>query len=79
MDLQLYAIIAVILKEFVQAWYGKITSDHAFIDEVLLVIAHCTRSLEARARTTDFEGLLFDEIPHLFEQHVSGEPLHSKE
>jgi hypothetical protein len=72
-DLQLYAIIGVILKEFVQAWYSKITPDHAFVDEVLLVIAHCTRFLEQRIRKTDLEGLLVDEIPRLVEDHISGQ------
>jgi len=72
-DLQLYAIIGVILKEFVQAWYGKITPDHTFVDEVLLIIAHCTRGLEERIRKTDLEGLLLDEIPGLVGDHISGQ------
>ncbi|KAF1971965.1 hypothetical protein BU23DRAFT_469659 [Bimuria novae-zelandiae CBS 107.79] len=70
-DLQLYGIIAVIIKEFVQAWYSKITPDHVFIDEVLQIIAHCTRALEQRLRKVDLEALFFDEIPELFQDHLS--------
>lgn len=71
-DLQLYAIIGVILKEFVQAWYGKITPDHAFVDEIVQIIAHCTRALEERLRNVEMEALLFDEIPALIDGHLSG-------
>lgn len=71
-DLQLYAIVAVVLKEFVHQWYGKITPDHAFVDEILSVVAHCTRALEERARNVDLEGLLLDEIPRLMDNHITG-------
>ncbi|KAJ4337443.1 hypothetical protein N0V95_008333 [Ascochyta clinopodiicola] len=69
-DLQLYGIISVIIKEFVQTWYSKITPDHVFVNEVIRVIAHCTRALEQRLRKVDLEGLLLDEIPGLLEEHV---------
>jgi hypothetical protein len=71
-DIQLYGIIAVIIKEFVQTWYSKITPDHVFVDEVLQIIAHCTRALEQRLRKVDLEALLLDEIPELVEAHLSG-------
>ncbi|KAF2637177.1 hypothetical protein P280DRAFT_407758 [Massarina eburnea CBS 473.64] len=70
-DLQLYAIIAVIIKEFVQTWYSKITPDHVFVNEVIQIIAHCTRGLEQRLRKVDLEALLLDEIPELVETHLS--------
>ena len=69
-DLQLYAILAVILKEFVYAWYSKITPDHIFVEEVIQIIAHCTRSLEQRIRRVDLEALLLDELPQLVDTHV---------
>lgn len=70
-DLQLYGIIAVIIKEFVQTWYSKITPDHVFVNEVLQIIAHCTRALEQRLRMVDLEAVLLDEIPELLEAHLS--------
>lgn len=72
-DLQLYAIIAVVVKDLVQSWYGKITPDQTFVDEVVKIIAHCTRALESRLRTVDLEGLILDEIPALAERHVRGQ------
>jgi hypothetical protein len=71
-DLQLYAIIAVILKEFVYTWYAKITPDHVFVDQVIQIIAHCTRALEQRLRKVDLESLLLDEIPQLIDAHLEG-------
>ncbi|KAI9727454.1 MAG: hypothetical protein M1834_008398 [Cirrosporium novae-zelandiae] len=69
-DLQLYAIIAIVLKEYVYSWYGRITPDRVFVDEIVQLIAHCTRALEERLRKVDLELLLFDEIPALVEAHV---------
>jgi len=71
-DLQLYAIIAIVVKDLVYSWYGKITPDQTFVEEVLKIIAHCTRALETRLRSTDLESLLLNEIPELLEKHVQG-------
>ena len=72
-DLQLYALIAVVIKEFVHAWYTKITPDAAFTEELIQVVAHCTRALEQRLRKVDIEALLLDEIPAIVEAHIVGE------
>lgn len=69
-DLQLYAIIAIIVRDFVQTWYQKITPDEDFVAEIVQIIAHCTRALEQRLRKVDMESLLFDELPDLLDKHV---------
>ncbi|KAI2630960.1 PXA domain-containing protein [Hypoxylon sp. NC1633] len=69
-DLQLYALIAIIIKEYVQNWYGKITPDETFVAEIVQIIAHCTRALEQRLRNVDLESLLFDELPELLDAHI---------
>ncbi|KAG8534192.1 uncharacterized protein KY384_001036 [Bacidia gigantensis] len=69
-DLQLYAIIAIIVKDLVQSWYGKITPDQTFVEEVVKIIAHCTRALESRIRLVDIENLILDEIPTLVDRHI---------
>lgn len=74
-DLQLYAIISIIIKDFVQSWYSRITPDHEFVDEVVQIIAHCTRELEQRLRRIDLISLLLDEIPALLDAHVKGKLL----
>lgn len=70
-DHQLYGLIAIIVKEFVYSWYSKITSDQIFVNELLQVIAHCTRALEQRLRQTDVSQLVLDEIPALIEAHIT--------
>lgn len=71
-DLQLYAIIAIVVKECVHSWYGKITPDQDFVEEVVKILAHCTRALETRFRDVDFESLVLNEIPELFDDHIKG-------
>lgn len=70
-DHQLYAFIAVIVKEFVYSWYSTITSDQALVNEALQVTAHCARALEQRLRHVDVAQLLLDEIPSLVETHIT--------
>lgn len=69
-DRQLYAIFSIIIKEFVYSWYSKITPDQALVNEVLQVVAHCTRALEQRIRQIDVTQLMLDEIPALMEAHI---------
>lgn len=72
-DLQLYAIIAVVVKDFIHPWYTKITPDQTFVEEVIQIIAHCSRALEQRLRQVDVAELLLDDIPAVVENHVVGE------
>ncbi|KIW16017.1 hypothetical protein PV08_06068 [Exophiala spinifera] len=69
-DVQLYAIVAIIIKDFVNSWYSKITPDRTFIDEVIQIIAHCSRALEQRFRQIDVTELFLDELPVLVERHI---------
>lgn len=71
-DLQLYAFLAIIMRDFVQSWYGKITTDETFVPEILRIIAHCTTALEQRFRKLDLESFLLDEIPELLDKHATG-------
>lgn len=72
-DVQLYAIVAIVIKDFVNSWYSKITPDRAFVDEVIQIIAHCSRALEQRIRQIDMTALILDELPVLIERHIAGE------
>ncbi|TKA68590.1 hypothetical protein B0A55_08380 [Friedmanniomyces simplex] len=69
-DVQLYAILAVILSQFVQSWYNRITPDADFVGEVVQIIAHCTRDLEERLKLVDLESLLLNELPGLLDAHL---------
>ncbi|KAI9882863.1 MAG: hypothetical protein M1823_005392 [Watsoniomyces obsoletus] len=80
-DLQLYGLIAIIIRDVVDPWYGRITTDRAFVDELVRVMAHCTRGLEQRLRQVDLEALFLDELPavvdaHLLAHRTAHHPLH---
>jgi hypothetical protein len=72
-DVQLYALIAVVLNLFVQSWYNKITPDQDFVANVVQIIAHCTRGLEQRLRKIDLECLVLEELPIIITQHIDGQ------
>lgn len=76
-DIQLYAIVAIILRDYVQTWYHRITPDETFVAEIVQIIAHCSRTLEQRLKRVDLESLLFDELPDLLDKHVEGMPVPS--
>lgn len=71
-DIEFYALIAVILANFVQVWYNRITPDQDFLKEIVQIIAHCTRGLEQRLRKVDLESLVLDELPGLLLEHIHG-------
>lgn len=72
-DVQLYALIAVVLNLFVQSWYNRITPDQDFVANVVQIIAHCTRGLEQRLRNIDLECLVLEELPIVITQHIDGQ------
>lgn len=72
-DRQLYALIAIIFKEFISSWYSKITPDQTLINELIQLIAHCTRAIEQRLRQIDIAQLVLDDIPALVEAHIACE------
>ena len=71
-DLQLYALLSIVLRDYVQTWYSKISPDETFVAEIVQIIAHCTRALEQRLRKVDLESLLLDELPELLDAHLRG-------
>ncbi|KAK9366004.1 PXA domain-containing protein [Lipomyces kononenkoae] len=73
-DKELYAFIALILRQFVQGWYVRIAgddvADRAFVYEVVHIIAHVSRSLEERLRKAELEMLLLDDVPLVLDAHL---------
>lgn len=73
-DLELYALLAILLRDLVQSWYAKLTTDESFVAELVHLVAHCTRALEQRLRKLDLALLLLDEMPRLLDRHITSEP-----
>ncbi|KAK9470678.1 PXA domain-containing protein [Dipodascopsis tothii] len=69
-DVELYALISLMIRQFVQSWYARVTDDKMFVFELLHVVAHITRSLEERIRKIDLELLVLDELPAIVDMHL---------
>jgi hypothetical protein len=68
---ELYDLIALALRAFVNPWWTKITRyDKEFLPDIARILTHVIRSLEARVLTaTDIPNLLFRVIPTIVTQH----------
>ncbi|PHH59849.1 hypothetical protein CDD81_2428 [Ophiocordyceps australis] len=69
-DVEIYALLAIVVRDFVRTWYGGITPDEDFYGEVVHLVAHCTRALEQRLRKLDVEALLLHDLAEIVDQHV---------
>lgn len=69
-DLQLYALIGLLFKLFVHGWYQRLTDDQEFLDEIVDITAHITRTIETRIRHVDLTQLLLDDIPLVLNDHL---------
>ncbi|VVT48460.1 uncharacterized protein SAPINGB_P001790 [Magnusiomyces paraingens] len=69
-NVELYALIAVLCRTFVLSWYGSIVDDAGFLRDIAQTVAECTRRVEERLLRTDTYSLLLDELPLLLEMHV---------
>ncbi|KAH3684974.1 hypothetical protein WICPIJ_004053 [Wickerhamomyces pijperi] len=69
-DLYLYPVIGLLLKNFVHGWYKNITDDTQFIEQILIVISQITRDLEKRLGELDLLELLLDDIPLILDNHL---------
>lgn len=78
LDFELYALIAVILRDFVYTWYSRITPDTGFGEEVLGIVAHCSRAVEGRVRDVErggeggWGGVVLDGVCGVLRGHIRG-------
>lgn len=72
-DLQLHAIVLLLLKNFVLSWYDRFTDDYSneFLIELLYTSAHITRSLEEKLRKLDYKQLIMDDLFVVLDLHLS--------
>ncbi|KIM84582.1 hypothetical protein PILCRDRAFT_388314 [Piloderma croceum F 1598] len=67
---ELYNLIALALRAYVNPWWTKITRyDKEFLPEINRLIAIVIRSLDSRLAATDLSPLLYHDIPVLITQH----------
>ncbi|CAN6638330.1 hypothetical protein TRVA0_017S00298 [Trichomonascus vanleenenianus] len=70
-NLQLYALVALICRHFVQSWHSLITQDQAFVFEILKAIAAASHQIEGRLASINFYNALLDDLPYILNCHLS--------
>ncbi|KAJ2601361.1 hypothetical protein H4R99_000199 [Coemansia sp. RSA 1722] len=63
-------LVSLILRDFVDEWYQKITDDKEFISEVSTQIMMVVNEIEKRCRRVDWVQFLLFEAPDILHLHV---------
>ncbi|KAJ2546662.1 hypothetical protein EV175_005516 [Coemansia sp. RSA 1933] len=63
-------LVALILRDFVEEWYEKITDDKEFLGEVSAQVLQLTNELERRCRRVDWVRYILFELPEIIHLHV---------
>src|SRR6202021_523732 len=67
---ELYDVIALSLRAFVNPWWSKITRyDREFIPDITRIVTLVLRALEVQVLALDLPPLVFRDIPTLITQH----------
>ncbi|KAJ2515705.1 hypothetical protein H4217_005014 [Coemansia sp. RSA 1939] len=69
-DASVSRLVSLVLRDFVQDWYEKITDDTEFAADVSAQIALVTRELERRCRAVDWVRFVLFELPEIIHLHV---------
>lgn len=68
-DLRLFALVGLLLNQFVVLWYLRVLDDQELVMEIVGNVAHLTRDLEERVRRVD-AFVLADRVGAVLEEHV---------
>jgi hypothetical protein len=63
-------LVGLFLNAFVYKWYGNLTDDNELTTELLKIISHITAELVSRIKRIDIVGLLLDDVPYIFDNHM---------
>ncbi|KAJ2658044.1 hypothetical protein IWW48_004216 [Coemansia sp. RSA 1200] len=69
-DASVSRLVSLVLRDFVQDWYDKITDDTEFAGDISGQIAQVTRELERRCRAVDWVRFILFELPEIIHLHV---------
>ncbi|KAG5440907.1 hypothetical protein PCK2_000062 [Pneumocystis canis] len=71
-DVEIYSIIAIICRDYINIWYEQMTHDKSFIEELLFLVSHVVKELENRFFTIKHETLFLQSIPMIAIKHING-------
>ncbi|GAA95811.1 uncharacterized protein L969DRAFT_95312 [Mixia osmundae IAM 14324] len=70
LDRPLYNLLALILREHVLPWYGKLSRDKEFVWELRRVLVDVLREVERACSSIDLPELVYCRLPTLVDVHV---------
>ncbi|KAH8153272.1 uncharacterized protein LAJ45_02859 [Morchella importuna] len=68
---RLYALLAILCRDYIDTWYTPISSDRDLIAELITVVAAVVREIERRIHNIDIPLLLLDDLPALITRHIT--------
>ncbi|ODQ80215.1 hypothetical protein BABINDRAFT_7681 [Babjeviella inositovora NRRL Y-12698] len=68
-DRELLAFLGLFIRQFIQGWYSKLSSDEDFLLELVANIAHITRGIEERGRKLD-PVMVLDKVCLVLNNHL---------
>jgi len=72
LDAELYDLIALALRAYINPWWTKITRyDKQLLVELTRILSSVLRALEARALAADLSPLVYHDLPTLLAQHCA--------
>ncbi|KAJ1823636.1 hypothetical protein GGH91_001552 [Coemansia sp. RSA 2671] len=63
-------LVALIMRDFVQEWYEKVTDDQEFIGEVSAQLMLVINEVEKRCRQVDWVQFILFEVPDIVHLHI---------
>ncbi|KAH3670397.1 hypothetical protein OGAPHI_000912 [Ogataea philodendri] len=72
LDPELYALLGLILRQFVTGWYKNVSFDEneEFMNEIIALTAHMTRDIQQRCLRVNWGQLFFDDLFILLDRHL---------
>ncbi|KAA8899916.1 hypothetical protein TRICI_006286 [Trichomonascus ciferrii] len=67
---EFYALLGLILRQFVSSWYSKITEDGKFVYEIVKTVSGVVGRLEDRALSLDLDTIILDDLPYMLDAHI---------
>ncbi|VDC01904.1 unnamed protein product [Peniophora sp. CBMAI 1063] len=70
LDAELYDLLALALRAFVNPWWTRLTRyDRSFLPHLTVILTHVIRAVAARAKQADWAMLVYVTLPSLVNQH----------
>ncbi|KAJ3041768.1 hypothetical protein HDV00_008658 [Rhizophlyctis rosea] len=69
-DAELHKVLLLLLRDYISSWYAAISTDDEFIAEIVALLHHVIRELEARLQRVDWVSLFCRDVPEILRRHL---------